>query len=418
MNQNVNLTKRIKQQLPPELVEFIQLAGQTAVSMETHLYLAGGIVRDLLLQRSNLDIDLVVEGDAIKIAGELARLKKGRLIAHSRFNTAKIQWDKWSVDIAAARGETYERPGALPTVQPWDLPSDLIRRDFSINAMAVSLAPSNYGELIDLHHGQEDLEHRFIRILHGKSFQDDATRIWRAVRYEQRLDFRIEPHTLDLLERDIICLDTISGDRLRHEIELCLEEERPEKALLRAGELGILSRILPSLKINRAAAGKMSRARGVLQPYTPPREIYLALLFYALNQEDLKQVVLRLNFPKAVTWDLDDTLRLRDELPSLAAVETPLSQVYHCLHPYSQNAILANWLATDLPSVQQKIDAYLNHLRHVQPALTGEDLIQMGILSGPRVKEVLELLREARLDGKVSSLEEEIEMAKKIGSVL
>jgi tRNA nucleotidyltransferase (CCA-adding enzyme) len=410
MNQIMNLNNRIKQQLPPDLVEFIQLAGQTAVSMETHLYLVGGIVRDLLLQRSNLDLDLVVEGDAIKIAGELARLKKGRVIAHSRFNTAKIQWGKWSVDIATARGETYERPGALPTVQPWDLPSDLIRRDFSINAMAVSLAPSNYGELIDLHHGREDLDRHLIRILHDKSFQDDATRIWRAVRYEQRLAFRIEPHTLDLLKQDVNYLDTISSDRLRHEIELCLEEERPEKALLRAAELGILSRIHPSLKMSKSAAGKMSRARGVLQPYNPPREIYLALLFYGLNQEDLKQVVLRLNFPNAVNWDLEDTLKLRDELPSLAVVETPLSRVYHCLHPYSQNAILANWLAADLPYVQQKIDAYLNRLRHVQPALTGEDLIQMGILSGPRIKEILELLREARLDGKASNREEEIEI--------
>lgn len=411
MKQNENLTGIIKKQLPLELVNFIQLAGQIAVQMNINLYMVGGIVRDLMLKRSNLDLDLVVEGDAIKIAGELARLMKGKVIAHSRFQTAKIQWDRWSVDIAAARGETYEKPGALPIVQPWDLASDLIRRDFTINAMAISLAPSNYGTLIDLHHGCEDLKHRLIRVLHDKSFEDDATRIWRAIRYEQRLDFHIDLHTLNLLRRDLPYLDTISGDRLRHELELCLEEEKPEKVLLRAGELGILSGIHPALKMNEADAGKISRARGLLQPYTPPREIFLGLLFYHLTLEELKQVITRLNFSKREKWELEDIIKLREDLPLLAA-EIPPSRIYHMLHPFSQNAILTNWLASDSPSIRQKIDSFLNRLRFIQPSLTGEDLINLGIPSGPRIKEILGMLHEARLDDKVSSLEEETKLVR------
>jgi tRNA nucleotidyltransferase (CCA-adding enzyme) len=234
MMKTINLTNQINKQLPAELVDFMRLAGGVATELQQKLYLVGGVVRDLLLERSNLDLDLVVEGDAIKTAEDLAKRKKGKIIAHTRFGTAKIKWDKWSVDIATSRGESYDKPGALPTVRPVDIQSDLARRDFTINAMAVHLNPLRYGELIDLFKGREDLEKKLVRVLYDATFKDDATRIWRAVRYEQRLEFRIESHTLDLLKRDISYLDTISSDRIRHELELCLEEEKPEKVLLRA----------------------------------------------------------------------------------------------------------------------------------------------------------------------------------------
>ena len=188
---NINLADRINQQLPAELVKFLQLAGSTAARQEQQLFLVGGVVRDLLLERPNLDLDLVVEGDAIKLAEELARLLNGDVIARSRFNTAKIRWQRWTIDIASTRSESYTHPGALPSIQTInDIHSDLIRRDFSINAMAVHVCPQHYGELIDRFNGLTDLKKGFIRCLHDQSFKDDATRIWRAVRYEQRLGLR------------------------------------------------------------------------------------------------------------------------------------------------------------------------------------------------------------------------------------
>lgn len=400
--------------MPAELVDFMQLAGQVSERLELDLYLVGGVVRDLLLERTNLDLDLVVECDAIKLAEELARLKKGRVIAHSRFNTAKVRWEKWSVDFATARGETYEKPGALPVVHPCDIHTDLIRRDFTINAMAVCLAPARYGDLIDLYQGREDLERMYIRILHESSFKDDATRIWRAVRYEQRLGFQIEPHSLDRLKQDLIYLDTISGDRIRHELELCLEEEKPERAILRSQELDLLSRIHPALKASEGLARLITRARGRLQPYTPPRELYLSFLVYRLRPQNLEQVIAYLKFPRSVAQTLRDTIALRDELPLLAEPGIALSRVFHCLHQYSRIAILANLLAEGSPIIQQRIESYLSNLRHIQPSLTGEDLMRMGIASGPRIKEVLSILREARLDGKVRSREEEIEFVKNL----
>jgi len=411
MIQTDNLANLINKQLPLELVQFMHLAGEVAARQKQRLFLVGGVVRDLLLKRENLDLDLVAEKDAVSLAEEMARLKGGKVIAHSRFNTTKVRWDKWSVDIATARAESYEARGALPSVQcQCSIQDDLIRRDFTINAMAVHLDPQHYGELIDLYHSRKDLKHEYIRILHDNSFKDDATRIWRAVRYEQRLNFSIERHTLEILRRDIGYLDTISGDRIRHELELCLEEDKPEKPLLRANQLKVLCRINSNLEADEWLARKISRARSILQPYYPPKELMLAFLFYRLSHDDLEQIINYLKFPHTVSQDLVDTLELKNELQSLTKPELAPSQIYRCLHSYSQTAILANLMVTDNQLVRQRIDLYVNKLRNVQPALTGNDLLEMGIGPGRQIKEVLEHLRDARLDGRASTREEEQEI--------
>ncbi len=413
MINTTNLAEQIKEQLPGELTDFLQFAGKTALKLDERVYLVGGVVRDLLLGRTNLDLDLVAEHDAIKLAEELAKSKNGKVIAHSRFNTAKIRWGKWSVDIATARSESYSEPGALPTVKSGgSIENDLSRRDFTINAMAVYLTSPHYGELIDLFRGREDLERAKIRVLQDYSFRDDATRIWRAVRYEQRLDFRIESHTLNLLKRDIAYLDTISGDRIRHELELCLEEELPEKVLLRADELGIMARICPMLEMDDWLARKFARARGMMQPYSLPQELYLAFLVYRLPLSDLEDLIGYLKFSKGVAQILRDTLNLKNELSSLARPGMSPSRIYHCLRQYSQNAILANLIISEHSLIRQRIELYLNKLRYVRVALNGDDLLREGISQGPQIKELVEILREARLDGKVATREDELRLVK------
>jgi tRNA nucleotidyltransferase (CCA-adding enzyme) len=415
MMKTTNLASQINNQLPSELVGFMKLAGETAEGRGQKLYLVGGVVRDLLLKRPNLDLDLVVVGNAIALADELAKLKNGKVIAHTRFNTAKIRWDRWSVDIAATRSEIYEKPGSLPAVQcGGDIEGDLIRRDFTINAMAVDLDPDHFGGVIDLFQGREDLEGGYIRILHDSSFKDDATRIWRAVRYEQRLDFNIEPHTLDLLKQDITYLDAISGDRIRHELELCLEESRPDKVLLRANTFGLLGRICPSLEVAEWAAKKIARARGILQPYSPPEEIYLAFLVYRLTPIELDDLIMYLKFSRQLSRILHDTLSLKIQLAELDSPEAAPSRVYRVLHQFRPTAILANLLAADSPVIRGKIESYLKTMRSVQPALTGDDLKDLGIHSGPRIKETLDLLLEARLDGEVETRQDEIQMVEKM----
>ncbi|MBI4267011.1 MAG: CCA tRNA nucleotidyltransferase [Chloroflexi bacterium] len=404
----INLSPRMENQLPPELVSLMRLAGEAAHKRGEKLYLVGGAVRDLLLERSNLDLDLVAEGDAIGLAHDLVSIEPGRITTHTRFGTAKIQWGEWSADLATARSETYRKPGALPDVKAGSISGDLFRRDFTINAMAVELSSDRYGKLLDPYGGRADLEHKLVRVLHDRSFIDDATRIWRALRYEQRLDFKLEMSTLKLLRRSLAMLDTISGDRIRHEVERVFKEASPEKVLRRAGELGVLARLHPSLERNGWLVKKFKQARQLSYPDLPPPGLYLALLTYRLKGEEIEQLISYLRPGKPAARTLRDTVNLKAHLESLASPALARSGIYARLHGYSVTAIAANWLAADSLTARERLQLYLDKLRNVKPALTGNDLQEMGVKAGPRIKEILDLLREARLDGKVSNKQEEV----------
>jgi len=410
MPEVINLTSKIKGQLPAELVDFIKAAGEVAQRQQQRIYLVGGVVRDLLLERSNLDLDLVLEGDAINMAQELARVKQGKVTTHPRFGTAKLQWDKWSVDLTTARAETYAKPGALPTVKPGSITNDLSRRDFTINAMAVELNPRHFGELLDPYDGRIDLTHSLVRVLHEKSFIDDATRIWRALRYEQRLDFHLELATFELIKQSTAWLDTVSGDRIRHELELVLKEALPEKALCRADELGVLTKLHPSLNGDDWLAKKFARARELSLPDSPPVPLYLALLAYRLTADETLQLISYLRLPKTSAQILQDTTAIKAKIEALSVSGLAPSHIHSLLHGYAPPALTASSLATDSATAAEHIELFLNVLRHVKPALTGEDLKKMGVPAGPKIKEILQLLREAKLDGKVSSKKDEEEM--------
>jgi len=413
MPETINLSDKIKKQLPGELVDLMQVAGEMAQSRRERLYLVGGVVRDLLLGRANFDLDLVVEGDAINLAHQLVSIKQGEIITHSRFGTAKLQWDRWSVDFTTARSETYPRPCVLPTVKPASISEDLFRRDFTINAMAVELNAGSYGKLLDLYGGRDDLEGKLIRVLHEKSFIDDATRIWRGLRYEQRLNFQLEPFTLQLLKRDIGYLEALSGDRVRHELEMILGEECPEKVLCRADDLGVLAKLHPALKGNGWLAEGFRQARRLSLPDLPSVGLYLALLTYSLNSEENEQFISRLRLSKSVARVLRDTVDLKSKLKSLANPAIMPSGVYSLLHGYSLPAVTANLLAGDSPEICRHIRLFLSKLRYLKPALSGEDLKRLGIVPGPGIKEVLNLLLEARLDEKVNTKRGEEDLVKR-----
>jgi tRNA nucleotidyltransferase (CCA-adding enzyme) len=315
-----NVKEIIQRRLPTELVEFLRVNGVLASRQGLKLYLVGGVVRDLLLERANTDLDLVVEGDAIVFARELAKIKGAKVIANGRFNTAKIKWERWSVDIASARTEFYRHPGELPTIEAMtDIRHDLQRRDFTINAMAVQLDPEHFGEIIDVSGGRKDLAAKLIRVLHPGSFQDDATRIWRAVRFEQRLDFRIENHTHSLILKDLKFLDTLSSDRMRNELELCLEEAMPEKVLSRAAEIGIFRRLAPSWQIPASTFQSLKKVRVLMEPYVAPQDLYLAVLFFSLDRIGLEALIERFSFGRSAASTLRSSLALKDRLSALAA---------------------------------------------------------------------------------------------------
>jgi tRNA nucleotidyltransferase (CCA-adding enzyme) len=406
----MNLARQIEQHLPRQLLKLVKDIGRQAANQQQRVYLVGGVVRDLLLGYPSFDLDLVIEGDAVKLAEQVAETTRAKLLAHHRFGTAKLRYENFTLDMAMARKETYAKPGALPAVSPGTLRDDLFRRDFSINAMAICLEPNSYGDLIDPHQGRSDLERRLIRILHPNSFRDDATRILRAVRYEQRLGFGLEPQTAELLKRDIPMLDTISGDRIRHELELILREARPELVIRRLAELGVLLRISPFLKGDGWIAEKFDRARR-LKKHNQLSSLYFCLLAYSLGEEEIEHLLARLNAPAKLCRAMRDTLRLKVRLAFLDRPSAKPSEVYYFLREYEPVAIQTNALATDLSVVHANLELFLTKLRYVRTSLGGEELTRLGISPGPRMGEVLEILHKAKLDGEVRTKADEEELA-------
>jgi tRNA nucleotidyltransferase (CCA-adding enzyme) len=414
MKQDINLTELIDKNLPAEMTEVLNTAALAAAEQGQKLYLVGGVVRDLLLGRENLDLDLVVEGDAAALAHCLAEIVKGKITVHSRFLTAKIRWDGRSVDLATARSEIYSSPGALPTVKPGTIETDLSRRDFTVNSMAIDLSVKKKGRLIDPFNGRDDINKGLIRILHNGSFIDDATRIWRAIRYEQRLDFRLEPNTLRLLKQNLEMLDTVSSDRIRHEFELALKEEKPEKVICRAAELGVLQKLHPAMKGDRWLSEKFREVREAASPDTPPVELYLAILAFRMNEKETGEFVTGLSLRRTEIRTLEDTCMLKQRLVRLTEPDITPGDIYHLLYDLSRTSLIAVSTAVESPQIKEKISLYLTRLRHVRTALTGDDLQQLGITPGPRIKELLHHILIALLDGKVSSKQDEVEMVKKL----
>jgi len=409
----MNLARQIEQYLPQKLLALVKSINGQAVEREERVYLVGGVVRDMFLGYPNFDLDLVVEGDAVKLAQQVAETSQAKLLAHHRFGTAKLRYENFTLDLATARKETYTRPGALPTVTPGTLKDDLIRRDFTINAMAISLGSNDYGDLADPHQGKNDLEHRLIRILHPGSFSDDATRILRAVRYEQRLGFRIETQTARLLKRDIPMLDTISGARIRHELELIFREKLPELAFNHLGEMGVLSRISLSLKGNGWIAEKFDRARRLNKPYQLPT-LYFCLLIYSLSENEIEQFLAYLNTSITLSRIIRDTLRLRISLPLLDKPAMKPSKIYYLLREYEPLAVQANAIATESPIVHQHLQLFLTKLRYVRTSLNGGDLKRLGIPVGPEIGQVLHALHKAKLDGEVKTRAGEKKLARSL----
>jgi len=275
----LNLAKELQQKLPAEVLQILREIGKFASQMDMTAYAVGGFVRDLLLGTPTLDIDIVVEGNGIALAQKLAQMWQADLTVHERFLTATLQWRSKEpknaftpapihpctlsrLDIATARKERYPNPAVLPEVEPANIFDDLWRRDFTINAMAICLDPKRFGELVDPTGGFNDLQRGIIRVLHERSFIDDPTRIFRAVRYEQRFGFKIDRKTLRLIcrARDESLLTKLSRDRIKHELWRMLQERDPTKPMRRLSQLRILSVVAPELRITARRLEWMRRA--------------------------------------------------------------------------------------------------------------------------------------------------------------
>ena len=371
----------------------------------------GGAVRDLLLGQRAIDLDLSVVGGGPEFSTELAMELGGEVASHSQFGTSKVRISDVTVDLAMARSESYLRPGALPTVAPGSIQSDLARRDFSINAIAVSLMPDSWGELLDPHGGELDIRQGAIRVLHEGSFRDDATRVLRAIRYAQRLGFSLESATGELMARDLHYLEAISGERVRNEVRRIFQEEQAAPMLDLAQRLGVLSGIYPPLRPDESLLAKLE--------LVPPgagdeRELlFLALLAWSMPSGSHAGFIARLAMDTRWAAVVMDTGSVRDALPELRGPDLRPSRLHGLLRQYEVSAVTACALATDDRVITERLELYRGELRHVSTILNGNDLIALGVPEGPMVGRLLAELMAGRLDGLLTSREDEEVMVRR-----
>ena len=412
--QNIDAPLRaVKQGIKEGDLLLLQLLRSWASPKSLPVYLVGGPVRDALLGSPIKDLDFVVEGDAPKLAYRVAQATGGEVLAHPRFQTATVSLDGSRVDIVTARKETYPQPGSLPQVTPGAIDDDLARRDFSVNALALPLW-EQVPKVLDRHGGLKDLELRVLRVLHARSFDDDPTRILRAIRYEQRLGFSLDKDTSAQLAAALGQgrLGAVTADRVRHELERIFAEARPELALKRAIQLGVLAAIHPGLASVGALERLVARAPSGLLAEQPL--CYLASLVYPLSRDQVEGLIGRLNLPNSWAAVVRDTIALKEMEPALADPALSASQVSTMLEGLSSVSVCAASLVSKSSQGARRLCQYWDEWRHRVPVLTGRDLVAMGVPEGPMVGSILRELRLRRIDGTLADEEGERQVVEEI----
>jgi tRNA nucleotidyltransferase (CCA-adding enzyme) len=390
--------------IPPDARRAARVLQALAETRSIPLYLVGGPLRDLLLGHPSLDLDLVIEGDAPALARDVALSLGAHLKLHPAFGTATIRDDAWHIDVATARRETYRRPGALPDVTPASLDEDLGRRDFTVNAMALRLDGPDTGLLLDPFGGNADLRAGLIRALHERTFEDDATRILRAARYEARLGFQIEPGTLGWLRRDAGFLNTISGARLHHEFSRIFREGTPERALARLAETGALQAIHPAITFGPEQASALAWLRGA-HPHGLAAACW-PLLAHAASEAEAAAISRRLALTNAQAAKARAMPELRSLLGRLEEPRPRRSELVDLLGPFPLPAIWA-FAALHPGVIRRRCRDYIESAHTLKPLLRGDDVIALGVPRGPDVGDVLRRLRTAKLDGEVKTRRDE-----------
>ncbi len=442
-----NLSDSLQQGLSQPLFKLLCEAGELATGQGDTLYMVGGFVRDLLLTMlmendpiataktsPRFDLDLVVEGDAIALVKRMQERNGGRVRSHSRFGTAKWILEQpipfspeatedsvhlTSLDFVTARTEFYRHPSALPEVERSSIKQDLHRRDFTINTLALRLTPDYFGELLDFYGGQRDLEVRLVRVLHNLSFVEDPTRMVRAARLMARLDFQLEERTAELLHDAVELIDRVSGERVLNELELVFRERQPGEALQQLDNLGVLGAIHPGLLVDKWLRQKIEILQSGLvdTPWDgiqPDTSHYLGLLAVSLAQDELNTFLERLNIRQAQRTILKQVYTINRQTDQIVKAKKA-STLYYLLINTSTDARFIAWLTLDNKAACQQIIRFQTKLRKITPLIDGRYLKQeMKLKPGPLFKYILSSLRDARLDGLVSTLSEERAIIKQI----
>ena len=418
-----NIKGVMEDRLPKKVVQALKAAGEVAEGMDYSAYLVGGLVRDLLLGVENLDVDITVEGEGIAFAEKLAQRLSGRVKGITRFGTAIVTLrGGFKIDVATARREYYERPAALPTVQKSSIREDQFRRDFTINAMAIKLNPGEFGKLIDFFAGERDLKRGVVRALHKKSFLDDPTRIFRAVRFSERYQFKIDEGTKDLIKQatNLAMFDELTIERVRDELVLILSEENPARAIKKMAELHELKFIHPRIKLNKQLRKLLGNLEEVLSWFRSsfPKEkpspwlIYFSALLRGLTLKEARAACQRFHLSRK---DEEKVIKGKEgvsrKLRELGKEKPRPSQIYLQLESLPLESLLVV-MARASRIVRERISLYLRELRRARLKVTGDDLKELGLRPGPKFAELLKKTLIAKLDGSLKTKEDELNYVK------
>lgn len=436
-NHRTNLAPEMENSLSPALLGLFKLVASQAAQLDIPIYVVGGFVRDMLLKHPSPDVDFVVEGNAIVLGKTISSKYGGKLVSHAKFGTCKwqiIDIEQYltshipsgtaleharlptSIDLISARTEFYSYPTALPTVKSGSIKLDLQRRDFTINTLAIRLDGEHYGELYDYWGGSNDLKQGLVRVLHSLSFVDDPTRMLRAVRFEKHLHFSIEGRTLHLLKEARPLLQKVSGDRIRHELDLVFSEGQPSVILERYQDLNLLSLIHPALQWKSNLKRPLD---DILKHPLPKRwnmpsmignisiQRFLAYLIFLSNvsKENIDEVAKRLRLSALLHSALHQTFDLGKDLPKLISTEP--SQTVRRLERVQTVVLFALHELNGDAKVRKLITDYLFHWKKIKPYTNGETLRKLKVPTGPIYQKILSDLKAAWIDGDIDSREKE-----------
>jgi tRNA nucleotidyltransferase (CCA-adding enzyme) len=424
--------KQIETVLGGHVAVLIEAIANHAQKQNINMYMVGGVVRDLFLNRPNLDIDLVLEADAINFARSLCDILGGEINSHRPFGTAtwildegvvnKLQVELATlpdhIDFATSRNEFYDHPTALPSVYSSSIKLDLLRRDFTMNTLAIQLSPErSANRLLDFYGGFNDLQNKTIRVLHSLSFVDDPTRVLRAIRFEHRLGFTIEKRTAELIDSAHPMLRRITGERLRNELKSLLNENEPERELLIMQGRGILPAIHPDLNFDALAVNNFKTARET-QDHWPLqigkiRHIYWHIIMSYLPPERLSDLCGRLLFGRNWINSFILVAKIMQQSKIINDENSSVSDIVHELEGLRNTALVALWIMSDeMP--RQRIEHYLNDWKNIQSAITGHTLRELGLPPGPQYRALLGQIRDARLNAEVKNEDEERQLLDKL----
>jgi len=420
-----HVTRLLDTQLPADVRQRLKEIAFVADKEQLRVYAVGGFVRDLLLHKKNLDIDIVVEGDAIEFAHLFAQRFDCRVSSHQKFITAVMVFDDdFKIDVASTRTEHYLEPGALPLVEEASIKLDLYRRDFVINTLALSLNESTFGELLDHFGAQRDLHDKAIRVLHNLSFVEDPTRVFRAVRFEQRLGFKLGMHTERLLRSAVSMgfLERVKPLRLFNELMIILKEETPFPAVQRLADLNLLQFISQNLSVTSKEKEHFTQADKALNwfeflylDHVVNREVvYFLCLTATLDIDEMQQLCRRLCIAKrleqlfVVERESYYSAYHNLERQHHRIHQVTDREIYHQFKGASSELVLFFMAITPHETVRSILSHYVTKLQSMAVKLTGDDLMQLGIERGPKMGELLKQLLDARLDRVVVTREDEV----------